>query len=97
MARRMKIFRSMMPCKQKASESVRKKSVTATKPDSTTPTSQAKPVVASEAAYQIHSGQPISETAIRLCAYRMWETAGKPEGDGVPFWLEAERALGNGR
>jgi hypothetical protein len=26
-------------------------------------------------------------------AYKLWETAGKPNGDGVRFWLEAERQL----
>jgi carbon storage regulator len=30
---------------------------------------------------------------IRRCAYRKWETAGKPRGDGFNFWLEAEREL----
>jgi hypothetical protein len=30
---------------------------------------------------------------IRMCAYFRWETAGKPPGDGVIFWLEAEREL----
>ncbi|QVL30001.1 DUF2934 domain-containing protein [Telmatocola sphagniphila] len=28
---------------------------------------------------------------IRLCAYHKWEAAGKPTGDGVSFWLEAEQ------
>jgi len=31
--------------------------------------------------------------AIRLRAYEKWEVAGKPLGDGVRFWLEAEREL----
>jgi ribosome-associated translation inhibitor RaiA len=34
-----------------------------------------------------------SETAIRELAYARWEAAGRPEGDGVYFWLEAEREL----
>jgi Protein of unknown function (DUF2934) len=34
-----------------------------------------------------------SGEAIRLCAYRKWERAGKPAGDGIQFWLEAEREL----
>ena len=29
---------------------------------------------------------------IRICAYRKWEAAGKPTGDGVQFWLEAEQS-----
>jgi len=31
------------------------------------------------------------EDAIRVRAYRIWEAAGYPTGDGVGFWLEAER------
>ena len=38
-----------------------------------------------------------SEEAIRLCAYQKWEAAGKPGGDGLQFWLEAERQLSNAR
>jgi hypothetical protein len=34
------------------------------------------------------------EDAIRTRAYRLWEAAGRPAGDGVTFWLEAERQLG---
>lgn len=30
---------------------------------------------------------------IRDLAYRKWEAAGWPPGDGVNFWLEAEREL----
>ncbi len=35
----------------------------------------------------------VSSDEIRLCAYRKWENAGRPQGDGVQFWLEAEREL----
>jgi hypothetical protein len=34
-----------------------------------------------------------SEEAIRLAAYYKWESAGKPAGDGVQFWLEAKKDL----
>jgi hypothetical protein len=37
--------------------------------------------------------QQASEEEIRLCAYRKWESAGRPPGDGVQFWLEAEAEL----
>lgn len=30
---------------------------------------------------------------IRQLAYRKWEEAGRPEGDGTEFWLQAEREL----
>jgi hypothetical protein len=33
---------------------------------------------------------------IQLCAFHKWEAAGKPTGDGVRFWLEAERELAAG-
>jgi hypothetical protein len=35
----------------------------------------------------------VSVEAIRLLAYRKWEAAGRPAGDGINFWLEAEREL----
>lgn len=39
-----------------------------------------------------HSGVTLVE-ATRLRAYQLWERAGRPDGDGGSFWLEAERAL----
>lgn len=36
---------------------------------------------------------PADDEAVRLAAYRRWEAAGRPEGDGVEFWLAAEREL----
>jgi hypothetical protein len=41
-------------------------------------------------------GRSIPEEEIRLRAYHKWEDAGKPIGDGVKFWLEAERELVRG-
>jgi hypothetical protein len=41
----------------------------------------------------VQSALIVSADAIRLCAYRNWEVAGKPSSDGIPFWLEAEREL----
>jgi len=40
-----------------------------------------------------HNVQLVSLEEIRLCAYRKWESAGKPTGDGIQFWLEAEQEL----
>jgi hypothetical protein len=31
------------------------------------------------------------ESEIRYMAYSKWERAGRPPGDGVNFWLEAEK------
>ena len=37
----------------------------------------------------------IPEGIIRIRAYQKWEAAGKPEGQSLRFWLEAERELSN--
>lgn len=34
-----------------------------------------------------------SEEEIRTLAYLKWESAGRPESDGVYFWVDAEREL----
>lgn len=34
------------------------------------------------------------EETVRFRAYLAWEAAGRPPGDGVEFWLLAERAMG---
>lgn len=34
-----------------------------------------------------------SEEEIRERAYHLWEEAGRPEGDGVDFWVKAEAEL----
>jgi len=43
------------------------------------------------------AARSVSADLIRLCAYRKWEVAGKPAGDGAEFWLEAERELLHGK
>ena len=40
-----------------------------------------------------HDDSLVSAEDIRLCAYEKWVNAGKPTGDGVQFWLEAEQEL----
>jgi hypothetical protein len=34
-----------------------------------------------------------TEDEIRVRAYEKWEQAGRPDGDGVRFWVEAEEEL----
>lgn len=34
-----------------------------------------------------------AEEEVREKAYLLWEEAGKPEGDGVEFWVRAEQEL----
>jgi hypothetical protein len=55
-----------------------------------------KPAAASTFAQPSRSGQPMSEEAIRVCAYQLWEAAGKPDSNGIRFWLEAEKELTQG-
>lgn len=42
---------------------------------------------------QVQKGKVKSQEAVRVHAYEKWEAAGKPNGDGVNFWLEAEREV----
>jgi len=35
----------------------------------------------------------VSESEVRDLAYRKWEEAGCPDGDGLAFWLAAESEL----
>jgi len=39
------------------------------------------------------SDRTISLEQIRHRAYLKWEAAGKPDGDGARFWIEAEQEL----
>jgi hypothetical protein len=38
-----------------------------------------------------------TQQEIQVRAYQMWEAAGRPAGDGIKFWLEAERELKAGK
>lgn len=35
----------------------------------------------------------VSEEEVRRAAYLKWEAAGRPEGDGLNFWMEALQEL----
>lgn len=41
--------------------------------------------------------QPPSDDEIRERAYHLWEEAGRPDGDGVDFWVRAEEELASAR
>jgi len=45
----------------------------------------------------IHNGHLFSEEEIRQRAYQKWLNAGKPDGDGIQFWLDAENELAQGQ
>ncbi len=68
-----------------------------TKPDKHATQENAAPSTSAIAAVARSQSNPIaksiSDEDIRLCAYQKWEAAGKPTGDGVQFWLEAEQSL----
>lgn len=55
------------------------------------PTSKSAPIMTSNR--MIRGRAPISDQEIRVCAYRKWESAGRPNGDGVQFWLAAKEEL----
>ena len=42
---------------------------------------------------QVQKEKAKSQEAVRGRAYQKWEAAGKPKGDGVNFWIEAEQEL----
>jgi hypothetical protein len=54
-----------------------------------------RPVEREEAWNWVTEGvdKDLEQACIRRLAYLKWEAAGRPPGDGVPFWLEAEREL----
>jgi hypothetical protein len=71
------------------------KSPTTPKPRSTKATSKVK--AAQAVSDNGHHENGVSEEAIRARAYEYWESSGRPEGDGLRFWLEAEQELKNGK
>lgn len=64
-------------------------------PVSSKPTSKAKAVPTAPKA-QFQRRETVPEEVIRLRAYEKWESAGKPSGDSLRFWFEAERELSHG-
>jgi hypothetical protein len=61
-----------------------------------TVTGRTNPAEAPDAVRPKHPGAP-TEEAIRARAFYLWEAAGRPESDGVEFWLRAEQELTTGR
>jgi len=56
------------------------------------PAAAPKPCLSGAPALPV-KGSRVSEENIRLRAYKKWESAGKPAGDDVTFWQEAEQEL----
>ena len=67
------------------------------KPAETSPTIESNAPIPSGPAIPPHHCPAVFEDAIRHRAFLNWEAAGMPDGDGVNFWLEAERELWLGK
>jgi len=67
----------------------------ANKPGPPTTKSPQKPKLAAltEPAQITHEAKPADEDSIRHGAYLRWEAAGRPDGDGLCFWLDSEQEL----
>jgi hypothetical protein len=72
---------------------MRKKRAIAEKPASSQPIQEARPAGGFTSMAPASNGPTVSPEEIRVRAYQKWEAAGRPGGDGVPFWLEAEQEL----
>jgi DUF2934 family protein len=64
---------------------------TSARSDSTGPATAAQ--IGLFASEKDHNAPLVVAEDIRVCAYQKWEIAGKPHGDSIQFWLEAEREL----
>jgi hypothetical protein len=62
-------------------------------PASARATSVPQSAVAPAAGSPVQKGKPLAEEAIRRRAYLKWKVAGKPAGQEVRLWLEAEQEL----
>jgi hypothetical protein len=78
---------------KKASIPMRTKAPPVAKRVSSSQTPVTKPTGDLVFAAPSRNGQPVLVEEIRKIAYQKWERAGKPDGDGVNFWLDAEREL----
>jgi Protein of unknown function (DUF2934) len=70
-----------------------KRQATLARPARLRPKSQPRLTVTMGAYEPAPSASLVPEEMIRPYAYQRWEAAGWPPGDGVQFWLEAERQL----
>jgi hypothetical protein len=71
---------------------MRKKRAIVEKPALTEPATEVTTASASANVVPAAGGNSV-EDEIRRRAYLKWEAAGRPSGDGLPFWVEAEREL----
>jgi hypothetical protein len=76
---------------------MRRKAATVMNPASAKATSIPQSAAAPASGSSVQKSKSLSEEAIRLRAYLKWEGAGKPVGQEVRFWLEAEQELLQGK
>jgi hypothetical protein len=77
-------------CENERQQAMRKEPFAAAKSVKTNPAGQARGIVAPST---VRRGSPVTLDDIRTRAYQKWVAAGKPDSDGVRFWLEAEQEL----
>ena len=70
-----------------------RKTETTAQPTSAKSPSESGLGVTSDATRQAQKGKTNSREIVRGHAYVKWEAAGKPNEDGVNFWLEAEQEV----
>ncbi len=63
--------------------------------DPTGPAPATQPEVAS--GHKDRTATVASAEEVRIRAYRKWESAGKPAGNDIQFWLEAEKEMVQGK
>jgi hypothetical protein len=73
------------------------KTETSAHPASAKSPSESRLEVTSGTNEQVQKGKGKSQALVRVRAYQKWEAAGKPKGNGVNFWLEAEQQLLHGK
>ena len=73
-----------------------KKASTLEKPVSAKPKIKLKSAGKARPDKQTPTVKFVSEETIRIRAHQKWEAAGKPDGDGLWFWVEAEQEISQG-
>ena len=72
---------------------MRKKTATSATTADNAPTDRPAVPVVSAAGNPAPIAKRAGDGDLRVCAYLKWEAAGKHDGDGTQFWLEAEKEL----
>ena len=82
---------------KKASEAMPNRTATSTNPAPAKATRKRHSAGSFALGTPDQNGKPVTGESVQVRAYQKWESAGKPAGDGIRFWLEAERELLQGK